>query len=505
MVKYGENLTDGQDQAMELLDKFYNSSQKEFVLKGAAGTGKTHIINNYLQYVNKRPVAVTAPTHKAVRVIERATHRTGYTIQHIHGLRPNFNISSFDIDKVVFDTIGDHKFGNYYTIIVDESSMISSPMYDLNKLRSTQNNCKLIYIGDPYQLPPVSNERQSIVFSLDAGYELTEVVRQTDGNALRTLLPILRGDVINQTSHFLDEIQRKPIDIDSNGFGYEALSPLKFIDSLNNSFSHLHDNLNNCRMLCWTNPAVWTWNKYIRNKLLNTPAHILIEDDLLTSYQTIVDDYFQPIIVNSDDYIIVELAERESEWGFGGYRVVLKSLEDSRISTVFMADHSGKNWMQYYNRLNDLHIDAIDASPSDRRKAFKSYYNFKNQNLSLVKFPLVDDVSELIKFLNNFRKTGPQYQNVPDAELMQFYDEKDNIRAWVDKDMDYGFASTVHKAQGSTYKESFVNLLDIFYYRSDVRNPVRNTKLFPYAKEMRNKLTYTAVSRAREKAVILVP
>ena len=58
------------------------------------------------------------------------------------------------------------------------------------------------------------------------------------------------------------------------------------------------------------------------------------------------------------------------------------------------------------------------------------------------------------------------------------------------------FCSTVHKAQGSTYKHVFVELKDIL-------TPPRNRGKKIRRPDDRPKLLYTAVSRASEKVYLI--
>jgi ATP-dependent exoDNAse (exonuclease V) alpha subunit len=62
------------------------------------------------------------------------------------------------------------------------------------------------------------------------------------------------------------------------------------------------------------------------------------------------------------------------------------------------------------------------------------------------------------------------------------------------KDIDYAFGLTVHKTQGSTFSNIFVNVNDIIYNKYGV--PYSNIGL-------RNRLIYVALSRARNSAFIL--
>lgn len=148
-LSFGAGLTTDQFKALSSISRFYNDKKKlNYILSGAAGTGKTYILQRFLQYINNRNAALTAPTHKAVRVIERATGRAGITIQSLHGLRPDVSVSNFDIDNLRFNTIGDAKIANYATVLTDECSMIPDSIFELNTQRGKTFRTKIIYIGE---------------------------------------------------------------------------------------------------------------------------------------------------------------------------------------------------------------------------------------------------------------------------------------------------------------------------------------------------------------------
>lgn len=58
----------------------------------------------------------------------------------------------------------------------------------------------------------------------------------------------------------------------------------------------------------------------------------------------------------------------------------------------------------------------------------------------------------------------------------------------IKKDLDYGFAVTAHKAQGSTYKKVFVLLKDISLNKNFIE---------------RNQILYVAMTRAQKMCVVL--
>ena len=136
--KYGGyGFTNGQEEALTKIEDWYNNPKElSFTLSGRAGTGKTYIIKYLIDNIIKQPICVSAPTHKAVRTVERSTGRKGKTLQSLHGLRPNVNLEDFDLHNVKFDTLGNPTIGNYKIIVIDECSMVNPALHELNMKRA---------------------------------------------------------------------------------------------------------------------------------------------------------------------------------------------------------------------------------------------------------------------------------------------------------------------------------------------------------------------------------
>lgn len=139
-------LTESQEKALDALIKWFRSDSPAFTLSGRAGTGKTYVINHFLEAINAN-VCVTAPTHKAVRVVEGMTGRKGKTLQSLHGLRPNTNLENFDLNNLQFDALGSPTIGNYKLIVCDECGMINQDLHALNLKRALDLNVKILYVG----------------------------------------------------------------------------------------------------------------------------------------------------------------------------------------------------------------------------------------------------------------------------------------------------------------------------------------------------------------------
>src|SRR5690554_6651941 len=172
-------LTSDQQNAVEKIDAFLKSDDKVFILQGYAGSGKTTLLKGvveYLAYMRKR-YQLMAPTGRAAKVINQ---KTGYKATTIHK-----GIYSFDKLEEVKD--GDDKndvsflyqyklYNNdeahHSIFIVDEASMLSDVLSEgeffrfgsghllndlitYSKIQESTTTSKIIFIGDPAQLPPI--------------------------------------------------------------------------------------------------------------------------------------------------------------------------------------------------------------------------------------------------------------------------------------------------------------------------------------------------------------
>lgn len=140
-------LYNSQLQGLQQLSDWYHSTELEATLKGFAGTGKTFLISYFIKNVIDKTYTVTAPTHKALSVLEKQIGVNGITLQSLHGLKPNTELADYDINNLKFDTIGIPKMQHYSIILVDESSMVNKAVRKLTLDRAKQYNIKILWIG----------------------------------------------------------------------------------------------------------------------------------------------------------------------------------------------------------------------------------------------------------------------------------------------------------------------------------------------------------------------
>jgi len=144
-----------QEQALDILKLGHNA-----FLTGPAGSGKTYLLNKYIEYLeeNGAKVGITASTGIA------ATHMNGLTIHSWSGM----GIKEILSDKDLRDMAKKHRlkkrFKDTSVLIIDEISMLHNFQLDMvNRIcqhfRHTPEpfgGIQVILCGDFFQLPPIS-------------------------------------------------------------------------------------------------------------------------------------------------------------------------------------------------------------------------------------------------------------------------------------------------------------------------------------------------------------
>lgn len=178
------------------------------------------------------------------------------------------------------------------------------------------------------------------------------------------------------------------------------------------------------------------------------------------SYVTIVNAFNDIIINNSEEYIIKDIIDTvDNTYEFKGFLVKFQAIHGGEITQpLFVINHHDNYTFQmYYKKLTELINDAKQASSSERGSKWKQYFDFKRKYLLAA--------------------------NVTNS----------NGKIIFSRDLDYGFAITSHRAQGSTYKNVFVDINDMIYDKYG--NPYTNRD------EMIRRL-YVACSRASNQLVL---
>ena len=215
-------------------------------------------------------------SHKAKKVVINTTGQYGLTLHGLLGLRPDINLDDFNPNNPIFNPIALPKICDYSLVVIDEASMINKALFELIKKQTKGMYTKIIFMGDPAQIPPVG-EQDSIVFNPEDVnyYQLTKVERQKDSNPIMFIYDALRDNL-----NFPYDSFEKETKLNEKGEGVIfTKNNDEFREMLFNSFKskEFQSDTDYCKLLAWTNKAVIDSNKLIRNKLFGSNSDI-VED-----------------------------------------------------------------------------------------------------------------------------------------------------------------------------------------------------------------------------------
>lgn len=440
----------------EMLTFMRDASQREMVLTGAAGTGKTSLLHVFLKELSKEfkkiKVYCTAYTNEAVRVLsQRSGKNYDKTISGLLGLKLEQNEDKGKI--LVRDGVCHAR--KYRLIVIDEASMINDDCYAMiqSVLRDFPQ-MKILYVGDEAQLPPV-NFASSVVFSCVPNiFRLTKVMRVSEDNPIIDLVtPIRDPRNMFRSEDYFEHVDR----VNERGEGvrfYTAKKP--FFENLFADFmsEEYKDNKNFCRLLAYTNNAVDKSNCFIRRHIFgNEVEEYTPGDDLIVTegYSIpLAGDKTLQVYANGERLEVIE-AEKYTEQ------------ETNIVCWSLLVD----NYLATSNKRELRHIKVVSA------EGLPTYIALKRKLIGKAK-TLCAEIDPI---------TGHPVHNR--HEVWQEYYDFINSFCYVN----YSYAMTIHKAQGSTIDNVYVVEKDINICDWDILQ--------------RNKLKYTAFTRAAKNLHIL--
>ena len=433
-------------------------------LTGAAGTGKTFLVKALIKNcgMSYSTIGLSAPTHKACRILNESIGLSNIkvnTLQSDLGLKLNFDAEKFNIDNPPFDPKGRIKIGDYRLYIVDEASMINRGLCMFLEKKCKEQQTKLLYIGDASQLAPVG-EKYSSAFKGVKTDKLIQIVRQGEDNPVSKLLQLLRSDIENKRFSFLEYITKNNEEWNSDYTkGYMLCKGNQFEDKiiLNFTDENLTSNIDLCKVIAYTNNRVSHWNKFIRSIVVkDSDKSIITKNDLIISYITIVNDFNDCVIKNSEEYILKDVVNYvDPKYELKGFMVRFIAIHGGAVTTpLFIVDDRDIFTLRKYVQVaNHLMNQAKSANSSQRAAKWKEFFEFKEKCLLMTNIMTKD----------------------------KFY---------YSRNLDYGFALTAHKAQGSTFDTALVDVNDIVFDK--MGNPYSDI-------EEINRRLYVACSRCKNK------
>lgn len=259
-------LSSDQENALDKIMNFISAPKSitEMAISGPAGSGKTFLTKYMLERIRKQlplltllkneddqlSVYLTSTTNKATDVLGTATEEKACTIHSLLNLKVfnNYNTGETELKrKAGVETIENA------LIIIDEASMIDSKLRQA--IQDYTKDCKIIYIGDAYQLAPVSEETSPVFYEVQNQVALTSIQRQVADNP-----------IINFSQQFRSALDtgRFPI-LGSHGIQVQHVTKQEFQNLINNFFlqQNMHDT-NSAKIITWTNALAIRYNNYVR-------------------------------------------------------------------------------------------------------------------------------------------------------------------------------------------------------------------------------------------------
>ena len=456
------DLTDDQNRALEAFAGWLagRSDGQPFVLSGYAGTGKTFLSMRLLALAEAASLCwtVVAPTHKAVGVLRRHLELarlspTWYpsTIHRLLRLRLKRERDLERCEETDQTALALEHLG---LVLIDEASMVDSSLLDISLRCAHPFRTRLVFVGDPAQLPPVG-EAESPVFQMERAHRahLEEVVRH-QGPVLRLATGLRHGSLPCRRPPLLPTIRdhQGQVALLESGPWLEAAQ-----EALRRSV--LTDNPDLARILCYTNRTLERLVPIARRALHGEMADQMpvLPGEVLISRQAVM----APACREGEE------AGEEPDMVLGSNReLIVRDVTPERCD------------------LADFGLSAGLDGPAPVIETLTAQVESGESQLALRLLPPIGSPDRqrleavLLHLRNGARAAGKQEGR---ALWRRYFLVRDAFAS-----LGPAAVLTVHRSQGSTFGEVFV-AADVFWPKDEV---------------LRRQLVYVAVSRASQSVTI---
>ena len=388
------------------------ANKQPVLLTGFAGTGKSTTIATIIKSLSHKLITIATPTHKAAAVLSAMLETNGIispnvkvtTIHKALGKRPQRQGGG----TMTFSRPTKEIYG---ILIIDECSMIDAELFqDINEAAPSAS---IVYVGDPAQLPPTSgNGAISPVFAaIEQRAHLSDIIRQGEDNPIIELSAALRRVMAASAHITVSDVVEMVNEYDKDGVKIGMIQKHEIADYCSDALKNGLD----CRYLAYKNESIDKQTVAIRSMLHGRDVQSFVIGEPVSSLTGI-----QNVINNNHEGVITAIGEPVLIQGIACLSV---TLDDNLTVNA-----------------------AIDIKQKKNKEIgfFRMFEKLKAQS------SLTTDFKEKANLLEQATEASAQGYMIKDSIA--------ELRPCV--------ASTVHKAQGSTFDVAVVDVADILTMRN---------------------------------------
>jgi molybdopterin-guanine dinucleotide biosynthesis protein len=461
-------LSNDQQIAYDMMKTFISDKSNDdiFILKGYAGTGKTTLLKYFIEKCCEEKMTITlmASTGRAAAVLKKKAKFNATTVHSLVYKFDEIKATSEDAWKMEGDEKGqlylnftasvlqDDFLTDIY--IVDEASMVSGFTKEsltgmkfgsgnlLNDFFGVVGDAKIIFVGDPCQLPPV--DEASFSAALDTKYlsenynkkvidfELKEIQRQSSTSEILKIAEPLRRQIV---SNAIPEWPKLKINIT-----YKDVKVFSGTNELTKQFISLFKTYGSeqCIMITHKNSEAHANNMAIRSVLFPGMNSVQPGDILM-----IIKNCTRTGLRNGDQVVVQEVLEKKVRNTNSFLKLKIKDLNSGQVYESFILETL-------------LNSSAASLTP-------------------------VESKSLIIDFDTRMREMDVKRNTLEYKSMMKTDPYLNALQ------VKYGYSITLQKAQGGEWLHVFLNITKSVYVSKFENKPQDMVKWF-----------YTAITRTQK-------
>lgn len=472
-------LNEQQKNAVRELDNFVHfSKDNTFTLSGYAGTGKTSIMEILAdKWKNQGMINVyfTATTNKAVEVLEGKVGKLGYNVETMYKLfnvqiEEENNQDSFDVRNKKRTYNNDNKIAPGSVIIIDEASMIPEDSYEVITNEAKKKNLKVIYVGDPAQLPPVKSDKLSPVFTNNNGKIITlSKVERTGDNAVLNEATNIRN---NLGFSFESSFNQK-----GEGVAYVKKSNEAEIEKIIEKFASLMDEDQSFfKILTYTNSNVAYYNELARKILGHNSATPEVGEPIMMNVNIKTDwRDRKPTLVNSGIYTVSHVLPKQK--------------------TTLVDEFTEKSY--------DVTISGVALTGNGINGEYPLHFiNIKGEENKANRDAVYEIAKSIDTLYKRNKKSYDQREFIKRKGMESLLIINEDVvidgKTKVGRTFDFGYAMTIHKSQGSTFNNILLDTSGV-----NMNNVVSKGQNQQGQANQDKQLMYVGVTRASDTVTVV--